>query len=202
MNRNPHKRTAHRGRLAAILMIGVFCALGSFWLVQLMESGEVGLRGDALRNEPDYIVENFSFVRMTPAGQPRYIISGAKLTHRPLDDVSEVDGPVVKNLSNAAQPPMTITAKQARIFQSKDQVDLFGNVDINRPASPAADQFRLRTEALTILTERDQMKTDRPVHIVSGASTVTGTGLFVDNAARQMRIDSRVHIIYPPAPRR
>src|SRR5437588_8368406 len=114
MKRPIHKRTAHRGRLAAIMLVGAGFALGSFWLVQLITQGELGAGGQGLRNEPDYIVEKFSFVRMTPAGKPRYIISGDKLTHHPVDDISDVDRPVVRNLS-PVQQPITMNARRARI---------------------------------------------------------------------------------------
>jgi hypothetical protein len=59
-----NKRTAHRWRLLALMLAGVFFAFGSFWLVQVMRGG-----GDAhnvnVGNDPDYIIDNFSFVRMS-----------------------------------------------------------------------------------------------------------------------------------------
>jgi lipopolysaccharide export system protein LptC len=201
MNRAMHKRTAHRWRMATILMVGGVFALGSFWLVQVINRGELGVQADGLKTEPDYIVERFSFVRMTLAGQPRYIISGDKLIHRPSDDSLDVDLPVVLNLGST-QPPMTMTAITAHIDQVKNVVDLRGKVNIERPAGATGSHLRLRTEALTILTDEDQMKTAAPVEMVSGATTVTGVGMFADNASRRLDISSKVHIIYPPAPRR
>ena len=191
-----HKRTAHRWRLAAIMTIGVFFALGSFWLLQIMHNGEADAQ-QARRDEPDYIVEKFSFVRMTPGGQPRYIISGAKLTHTPQDDVSEIDTPVVLSLSSE-QPPMTINARHARIDHANSQVHLTGEVDIERAASPKGEHMSLKTPALTVFPDDDQMDTDQPVQMQLGSANVSGTGMHANNATQQMHLGGRAHIIYPP----
>ena len=68
-----YKRTAHRWRLLALMLFAVFCAFGSFWLVQVMQGEENG-PGFNAGNEPDYIVDNFSWVRMSEAGKPRYVM--------------------------------------------------------------------------------------------------------------------------------
>lgn len=194
-----HKRTAHRWRLTAIMMAGTFFALGSFWLVQMVNRG-VDVQGDALLNEPDYIIENFSFVRMTPAGQPRYIIAGAKLTHRPLDDVSDVEQPVVQNLSSE-KPPMTMISRRARIDHARNVVDLTGAVDIQRVQSPTADAMALKTEALRLFLDEDRMETSEPVEMLVGSTTVTGTGMRANNATSQVNILNDVQLIYPPRAR-
>jgi lipopolysaccharide export system protein LptC len=193
-----HKRTAHRWRLLIIMMSGTFLALGSFWLAQMMDEQGAALGSDAFRDEPDYIVEKFSFVRMSPDGEPRYLISGAKLTHRPLDDSADIEQPQVRTVG-AGHPPMTIVARNARVDHGNTQVHLSGDVNIERKAAATTRPMRLRTEALTIFPDDDQLKSDQPVSIESNGSRITGTGLFIDNAKRQMSIDSKVHIVLPPA---
>jgi lipopolysaccharide export system protein LptC len=196
-----HKRTAHRWRLLIIMMSGAFLALGSFWLAQMMDDQSAALGADAFRDEPDYIVEKFSFVRMSADGQPRYLISGAKLTHRPIDDSADIEMPLVKSVG-AGHPPMTINAKTARVDHGNTQVHLTGDVVIDRKETAMAGAMRLRTETLTIYPDEDQMKTDAAVDMVSKGATMQGTGLFIDNAKRQMTVDSKVHIVLPPAPGR
>lgn len=196
MPRQQHKRTAHRWKLTAIIVGATFLAFGSFWLAQMMES-DPGLDSDALKNEPDYIIERFSVVRMSPAGQPRYIVAGDKLTHRPVDDTAEIENPLVQSMGEGVAPT-TVRAKRARIDNDNTQVHLMGDVDITRTATPESKPMRMRTQALTIYPEDDKMKTDQPVEILSGASRMTGTGLFIDNAARQMNVASRVRITHQP----
>ncbi len=191
-----HKRTAHRWRLTITMLAGTFFAFGTFWLVQL-QNDNLDVDPDAFKNEPDYIVEKFSVVRMTPQGQPRYVVSGAKLTHRPLNDVSDVVSPVVQSIA-PGHPPTTITAQSGRIRHTENQVDLLGKVDINRPPSPDTEAMRLKTEALTIFPDEDRMASSLPVHMTLGSATITGTGMQANNATRRVKIASDGQIVYPP----
>jgi lipopolysaccharide export system protein LptC len=192
-----NKRTAHRWRLLALMLGGVFCAFGSFWLLQAVTESGQGARLGARGNEPDYIIDNFSFVRMSETGQPRYMVSGKRLTHRPIDDVSEIDKPVVHSLATA-HPRMTMYANRARVLHEPNQVDLYGNVDVQRPATPNSKPLRIRTEALTVLPDEEIMKTDQPIEMTLGEARVRGTGMLANNATQQLHLAKRGEIIYPP----
>jgi lipopolysaccharide export system protein LptC len=191
-----HKRTAHRWRLIGTMLAGTFFAFGSFWMLQLMERGEE-FNPEAAGNEPDYIVEKFSFVRMSAEGKPRYLFYGAKLTHLPLGDASDVELPVLKSLA-ADAPPMTVNAQRGRIHHDDDKVELIGQVDIQRAASPTTRYLRLQTDALTVFTDEDRMETDRPVNMVLGDSTVTATGMKANNATRRIELQGRGRLVIPP----
>ena len=193
-----HKpRTAHRWRLLFTILFGVFIACGSFWLLQVMRRGDTDQMSDANKNEPDYIVEKFSFVRMTPDGRPRYLFYGAKLTHRPVGDVSDVELPIMQNLT-PGQAPMTINAMRARIRHAENQVDLLGKVDIYQPASAKGDSMRLNTEALTLFPDEERMQTDQKVLMTMDTATATGTGMRANNATGQIQVAGRGRIVYPP----
>lgn len=195
-----HKRTAHRWRLATILITGSVFALGSFWLVQVINRGELPGPADGLKTEPDYIVEKFSFVRMTLDGKPRYIISGDKLTHRPSDDSLDVEMPVVLNIASK-QPPMTMHAKAGHIDQARNVVDLMGDVDIRRPPLGPAQAMTLKTDALTVYTDEDRMETRQPFELVVGSTTVAGVGMKANNATGRLDVQSRMQLSFPPRSR-
>ncbi|OON59808.1 LPS export ABC transporter periplasmic protein LptC [Massilia sp. KIM] len=192
-----NKRTAHRWKLLTIMLTGVFCAFGSFWLLQLMQEGDPDARPGGPPNEPDYIVENFSFVRMTANGQPSYVVSGKRLTHIPEGDVSHVEAPVMRGVE-PGRPPMTVTADKAQIFHGEHRVDLLGNVDLQRPRTPQSDALRVRTEKLTALPDEEIIKTDQPIDMQLGASSVKGIGMVANNATQKLHIASRGQIVYPP----
>jgi lipopolysaccharide export system protein LptC len=195
-----YKRTAHRWRLLLLMLTAVFFAFGSFWLVQVMQ-GEDNAPGANAGNEPDYIIDNFSWVRMSESGKPRYVISGERLTHRPADNTALVDKPVVQSLT-VEHPPMTMTSERALVSQNQNQIDLTGNVDIRRPAGAKAEPLRIRTEALTVLPDEDIVKTDKAIEMQLGASSVAGIGMLANNATQQVHLGGRGQIIYPPrAPR-
>jgi lipopolysaccharide export system protein LptC len=195
-----HKRTAHRWRLGASLIAGTVFALGSFWLVQVINRGSFSSGVEAPKTEPDYIVENFSFVRMTPDGKPRYIVSGDKLTHRPEGDISDVDKPVVLNLSPAEQP-MTMNAERGRIDHAKNVVDLMGRVDIQRAASPKTKRMTIKTEQLTVFPDEDRMTSSQAVVMTLGDSRIQGVGMQADNAAQTVHFSKSGQIMFPPKPR-
>jgi lipopolysaccharide export system protein LptC len=195
-----HKRTAHRWRIIALIVAGVFGALGSFWLLQVMLYDGLGIRPGAPGNEPDYIVEKFSFVRAAKTGQARYIVSGARLTHRPLGDVSDVERPVMQSLSSE-RAPMLVRSERARIEHLSNTVHLSGNVNLDRAAKGESQALKLKTQALTVLADEDRMETDQPVEMTLGASVVTSTGMKANNATGQVQLLNRVHITYPPVAR-
>ena len=191
------KRTAHRWQLTLIMMVGVFVAVGSFWLVQVVNQAGQEAAVDKFREEPDYIIDRFSLVRMNKQGQPAYIISGDKLTHRPVDDSSLIDKPFVHGLSSD-QPPMNIHAQTAVVDQNNTRVKLSGNVDVVRPATKQAKELRLKTSTLTVYPDEERMETDASVEMLAGRSTATGTGMKANNATRQIELGGRGTITMPP----
>lgn len=191
------KRTAHRWQLTLIMMVGLFVAVGSFWLVQVVNQAGQQAEVDKFREEPDYIIDRFSLVRMNKAGQPAYIISGDKLTHRPVGDVSVIDQPYVHSLSSE-QPPMNIRARTAYVDQGNTRVRLDDNVTVVRPATKQAEELRLLTSTLTVYPDEERMETAAAVEMHAGRSIATGTGLQANNATRQLQLGGRGTITMPP----
>ncbi|MGZ3181125.1 MAG: LPS export ABC transporter periplasmic protein LptC [Telluria sp.] len=197
-----NKRTAHRGPLLALMLAGVFAAFGSFWLMQVMQGEQSGPNVN-LGNEPDYIIDNFSFVRMTETGRPQYVISGERLTHHPADNTSDIDKPVVQSMT-VEHPRTTMTAERAHVDQNKSQIDLAGNVDMQRPGAPArpgvaaSQPMRIRTEAMTLLTDDEIAKTDKPSRLTPGGATVDAVGMVANNATEQIDLGGPGRAIYPP----
>jgi lipopolysaccharide export system protein LptC len=87
------------------------------------------------------------------------------------------------------------------VSQNQNQIDLTGSVDIQRPGRGATQPLRIRTEALTFLTDEDIAKTDKPIDMKLGSASVTGVGMVANNATQQVQLGGRGQIIYPPRPR-
>ncbi|WP_073222916.1 LPS export ABC transporter periplasmic protein LptC [Massilia sp. CF038] len=192
-----HKRTAHRWRLLITMMAAVFFAAGSFWLLQLMLRDDNETRSAANRDEPDYIIDKFSFVRMSPQGEPHYLFYGDKLTHLPLNDASDVIKPIFKTIV-PGKPTMTVTSQTARMFHGENKVDLLGKVEIQRPESPTTRFLRINSEALTVYPDEDRMESDQRVSMVLGTATVTGIGMQANNATGQIDFRSKGQLVVPP----
>lgn len=191
-----NKRTAHRWRTLGLMLTAVFFAFGSFWLLQAIQSDDGAAGGNAL-NEPDYIVENFSFVRMTENGSPRYVMSGERLVHHPGPDMSVVTRPVVESMA-PGRPRMTLDAERGEVFHGENRVELMGKVDIVRPATPTSEALHAQTDALTVLADDEIIKTDRPVRMTLGAAKVEGVGLVAEHPTQKLQLGGRGKIVYPP----
>jgi lipopolysaccharide export system protein LptC len=194
-----NKRTAHRWRTLALMLTAVFFAFGSFWLLQAIQGNDQATGANDL-SEPDYIVENFSVVRMTENGVPRYVMTGARLAHHPDNDVSEVTRPIVESMA-PERPRMTMQADRGQVYHRENRVELMGHVDIVRPATPTSEALRARTEALTVLVDDEILKTRLPVQVTLGASSVDGVGMVAENPTRKLHIGGRGQIVSPPRQR-
>lgn len=76
-----------------------------------------------------------------------------------------------------------------------------GDVDLQRPKTAQSEALRVRSQALTVLPDEEIVKTDLPIDMQLGASTLKGTGMVANNATQQMHLSSRGQIVYPPRQR-
>ncbi|MRV73009.1 LPS export ABC transporter periplasmic protein LptC [Duganella sp. FT92W] len=191
------EKTAHRWRLGLTLTAGVLFAFGSLWLVQLLNRSADDMQADLRANEPDYIIEQFSAVRMGKDGKPSYIVSGDKLVHRPIDDASDIDKPVVRNMAEG-RPPMDIHAARARVDENNTRVTLKDNVRVDRAASGKSAAMVMTTQAMTVYPDEDRMETDQPVQVVQGGASMTAQGMRANNATREVHLQGRGTLVMPP----
>ena len=184
------RRTAHRYRLLLLLGSAIVLALGSFWLLQVIQKTATDDPQASRSNEPDYYVEKFTFVRMTKTGDARMI-------HRPVDDTYEITLPVVHSLSRD-QPPLTVRSARALVVPDSSKIHMIDKVEADRPASATTEHFHLTSDYVLILPDEDVLQTDRAVDLTLGSARMTGTGMYVNNATREFRMAQRVHGTYPP----
>ncbi|HYC42033.1 MAG TPA: LPS export ABC transporter periplasmic protein LptC [Noviherbaspirillum sp.] len=173
----------------------VVLALASFWLYEVMRRATDTVIPTAERNEPDFYVEKFRYVKLSKTGSAQYHFAGERLTHNPQDDSYDIVKPVVNNISNA-DAPMTIRAERARINSDYSQVHLYENVRMDRPASATSEPVRIRSEYMLVLPDDDVMKTDKHVEIITDRAKLTGTGMVANNATREFNLTSNVHGTY------
>ena len=191
-------RSANRVRIASLLALSAGLACASvLWLLEVMKHGINDSRSDSARDAPDYTVENFNFVRASKIGQARYSVTGAKLSHFPNDDTYQIDLPVMHSLS-VEKPVITTHAKRALSNSDGSEVQLFDDVQVDRPDSKFAPHFHMTTEYLRVLPDEDIMRTDRAVDIVQGNTEITGEVMYANDATLQYTLDRNVHTIVRP----
>lgn len=188
---------ANRVRLGVILALLTALALGSFWMLEVLRRSSNETFADLPKDEPDYMIEKFNFVRMSKTGRVRYNISGAKLLHYPENDSFEIQLPVLNSLGQD-QSPMTMHAERAIVDNTGNKIHMYRNVQMDRPAVGANEHFHLASEYLLILPDNDVMQTDKPVDITFGRARLSGTGMFANNATREFRLSAHVRGTYQP----
>ncbi|RBA24863.1 LPS export ABC transporter periplasmic protein LptC [Herminiimonas fonticola] len=190
-------RPATGVRLIVLIVISAALALGSFWLVEVMQKKTEESMPDRVRTEPDFYVEKFNFVRMAKTGEARYNLTGTGMKHYPQDDSYQIQNPVMHSYS-AERPPMVSRSLRATISNNSSEIHMYDNVHIDRPASATSQHFQLKTSYLLVLPDDDVMKTPKPVELILGKSTLNGSGMFANNATGEFRLSSNVKGQYQP----
>lgn len=186
-----------RRRLPALLLLiaGTLLAAGSFWLLEVMRRGDDTGAQQAKRTEPDYFAEDFRYTKVALNGQAEYVVEGKKLVHTPADDISHVERPVVYSYSKE-RPPMTLHSDTARINGDHSEVHLHGSVHLDRPQARGNETLTADSDYMLVLTNKEIVKTDRPVRITLGKSTLNGVGMVADHRQQQISLLSRVSGTY------
>ncbi|MES2832327.1 MAG: LPS export ABC transporter periplasmic protein LptC [Pseudomonadota bacterium] len=191
------RRNANRYRLLFFLSGAIGLALASFWLLQVVNKQAETAAPDQRRNEPDYYVEKFNFVRMSMTGEARYNVSGARMVHRPLDNTYEITLPIVHSLS-PGKPPLMVRSERAVATPDSNQINMIDQVVADRPASPESEAFNLKSEYLQIFPDEEILRTDKEVDIVLGQARMSGVGMVANNATREISLAQRVRGTFPP----
>ncbi|WP_034296002.1 LPS export ABC transporter periplasmic protein LptC [Herbaspirillum sp. RV1423] len=200
MSNHSGERAAQRIRLIIVLVVLTTLALGSFWVLQVMRRNIDDTLAARPRSKPDYYVEQFSYVKMSETGQPRYDIVGEKMVHFPDTDSFEVTSPVITSLDKA-KPPMTLRSKRAFIEDDNSKIHMYEDVNADRAAIGKTEDMHLKTEYLLLLPDDDVARTDKPVEITMGKSVMTGTGMIANNAIQEFQLLHDVRGTYQPRPR-
>ena len=190
-------RPATGARVIVLIALSAAFALGSFWLVQVMQKKTEESMPDRVRTEPDFYVEKFNFVRMAKTGEARYNLTGSEMKHYPQDDSYQIQNPVMRSY-NAERLPMVSRSLRAKVTNNNSEVHMYDNVHIDRPASARSQRFQLKTSYLLILPDDDVMKTPKQVELMLGTSTLNGAGMFANNATGEFSLSSNVKGQYQP----
>ena len=186
--------------VAPLLLVGMLAAL-TFWLDQTAQPPARGIGGG--REDPDYIVESLSAIRMNGAGTASYTLSAAKMVHYPEGDTTLLTTP--KFVSHgAANAPVTIVASEAVVSANGQHVYFQDDVLVTRAAYGANSELTVRTAFLHVIPDENIAKTDRTVTITDEATKVTAEGFELNNETRVIKLLSNVRGIYEPgkAPQR
>jgi lipopolysaccharide export system protein LptC len=186
---------------APVFLLGGLAAL-TYWLniqVQVPPAGDDASK----RHDPDYFLDNFTGTRLGPDGEPRQVLSAARLLHYPDDDTTHLERPNFLAME-PGKPPMHITAERGMVTAAGTDAYFYGDVHAIRDAPANPDEggvLTVITEYLHIVPDKDFAETDKPVTITEPRAIIHAVGMELNSKTRVIRLISSVRgQLAPPKP--
>jgi lipopolysaccharide export system protein LptC len=178
-----------------LLLVAALAAL-TFWLDRIVQPPS-GPGPQAARDEPDYIVDGLSAVRMDREGRVKHTLRARKMTHYPEDDLTLLEAPNFVTYGEG-QAPVTVTSKQARMSGNGENVYFENNVRVVRAPDGKRSELVLETSYLHVIPEANIVQTDKPVTIREARGVVAASGLELNSETRVLKLEGRVKGTFEP----
>lgn len=167
----------------------------TYWLNQQVQP--LAQTQSQQRHDIDYVIDNFSATTLNLQGQPRFTLAAERLWHYPDDDTTHLQMPQLTSLY-PDRPPTRTTAQTGKISSKGDDVFLYDEVRMVRPASDGISEQRFATDYLHVVPDRDWAETDQSVVMTDPRNTLRAVGMELDNKARIIKMLSRVRATHEP----
>ncbi|MBW8369554.1 MAG: LPS export ABC transporter periplasmic protein LptC [Thiobacillus sp.] len=182
-----------RGSLWLPLAILLLLAALSFWIEQSVQMAPSG--SQAAQTDPEGIMENFDALRTDSAGAPHYRLSAKKLKHYSGSKLTELEWPRFVQL-DAVAGQVSAVARQATVSPDGTEVDLHGNVVVERAAHLGQSAMTLRTAQLLVFPERDLLRAPGAVDVHDDILTLRAEAMEYDAKRRTIKLTGRVKARY------
>ena len=169
--------------------------LATYWLSQQVQP--LPQTESQLRHDVDFVIDNISAISLNEQGQQRFTLAAEKMWHYPDDDTTHLQMPRLASLY-VDRPPVLTSAQTGMISSKGDEVFLYDEVRVVRPASGDIGEQRFDTSYLHVIPDRDWAESDQSVVMTSQYSTIRAVGMELDNQARTARLLSRVRAHHEP----
>lgn len=188
-----------RPRRGAILTLAFMLLLagGSLWLLQLAQQPETASAQRVRHGAPDYTMHRFKYTKASTNGKAEYLVEGDLLSHYPDRDETTVQGFRMTRYANQ-QADMTLQSNSATTNADRSEFHLNDNVVLRRPREGSGDALVVTSDYMLVLTEKDIVKSHRPVQAQQGNSTLKGTGMTADSKQQTLTLHSAVSATYLP----
>ena len=180
-----------------LFLLALLAAL-LFWVNQSARAPSPVQDEDSRRAAPDYMIENFSAVRMGRDGVSRHLLSAKRMLHYPDDDTTDLEQPRFIN-TEPGKPAMQVDADQAKMSANGEDIYLTGNVRVLRSAGKGRGETAMTTSFLHLLPDDGIAKTDRPVVITEANAVIKAVGMEVSNRTQVTRLLSQVRVVHAKA---
>jgi len=145
------------------------------WVETTPEHIEVEDTIDMQATQSDYYLEQFSTRKFDSSGNIEYEVTGQTLAHYPIDDRSEITQPSVVMHREAVQ--WKIDSNLGQLKKNPSVFTLQGDVVVQRETGDAQTPVIMRTDEISILTDENEVRTDKPIEIVAETWHLRSIGL-------------------------
>ena len=182
--------------IIAILLLAMVTAT-SYWYSRVMRKTESAAPPRA--GAPDVVVDRVVLTQFDEQGRARHKLFGARLRHFAENDDIEVTAPRLVSL-RPDQPRVEAKARTARVENAAERIHLNGDVVIARSAFDGHPEMRITTDYLLALPDEDRYRTDHPVRLTRGTSSISANAMDFDNIARTVVMTGAVRTVIEPQP--
>lgn len=169
--------------------------LASYWLsLQVQPLTPVS---SEQRHDVDYVIDKLSSTTLDGQGKPKLTLAAEKMWHYPDDDTTHLQMPFMTSYFEGRAPSF-IRAQTGVINSQSEDVYLYDEVQVVRPAEGPLSEQLFHTDYLHVAPERDWADTDHPVLMVGRKSTISAVGMELDNQAQTVKLLSRVRATHEP----
>jgi lipopolysaccharide export system protein LptC len=183
-----------RGSLWLPLAILVLLAALSFWIERIVEMPADSSESSA-RTDPEGIMENFNALRTDVDGKPQYRLSAKKMKHYSNSKFTELESPHFTQLDTESGD-VSAVSNQATVSPDGHEIDLLGNVLVERVAHAGQSPMTMRSARLLVFPERNQMRSPGPVEIHDATLDLRANAMAYDVKQRILKLSGRVRAHY------
>jgi len=175
------------------IFFAAILAFVSYW-VQISVENEK--RENKLSNSPDYFLTNFKTTQTESDGSIRFILSANEMTHFGQDDTTRLKKPLFIIYKNNL-PSSKIEGGVGLVSSDGEEVKIIDNVKVVRIGTETKPKMELFTDQLTILPNKDQTFTKRPIRITQDPKiVVNAVGMRYDKKNGVMTFLEKVRVHY------
>lgn len=144
--------------------------------------------------DPGYSALGTEIIETGADGKQRYRLRADRLQQDPTSMDIQLTG-LAMDLVTARQGTWRVTARQGRMPQSAQRIDLSGDVTL---ASLGGEHIEIRTEALTLEPEAERATSATTVVIRTFGKSLSAKGMEANLKQQTLRLESTVHGRFVP----
>jgi lipopolysaccharide export system protein LptC len=183
-------RIAYAWPFVLMLLLGGL----TLWLRQVIDTPG----GDATaqrRHDTDGVVENFTVTRLDKNGLREAQISAQRMVHFADGEATELYSPRLEK--SGAGVTLRVRAQRGVVSRDYQDARFYDDVELLRQSDSSPDTLQVRTQFLQVLIDAEILRTDRPVVLTQGGSTISGVGMEYDRKTGRLVLLSGVKASFP-----